>query len=130
MIQQNLFFNPQNLFEELCAEDMLKLGFKAVKKNKGSPGIDGITVEEFSKNLDEELAQISKELQNWSYKPQPVKRVNIPKPGKTDEFRKLGIPCVKDRVVQATLKMLLEPIFEPIFSNSSYGFRPNRNQRL
>lgn len=127
MIQKNLFFDPQNLFEELWAEDMLKLGFKAVKANKGSPGVDNVTVEEFASNLDKELGQISKELQTWTYKPSPVKRVNIPKPGKKDEFRKLGIPCVKDRVVQATLKLILEPIYEPTFSSNSYGFRPGKS---
>ena len=95
-------------------------------KNKGAPGIDGVTVNAFSENLSEELAKLSKELQSWCYEPSPVKRVEIPKPD--GGIRLLGIPCVRDRVVQATIKLMLEPIFDPTFSESSYGFRPNRNQ--
>lgn len=128
MQQRNLFTDPQRLFEELCAMDVLRAGFKAVKKNKGSPGIDGMSVEDFEANLDKELAQLSKELESWSYKPKPVRRVEIPKPG-SNEKRNLGVPCVRDRVVQSALKQLLEPIFEPLFSEHSYGFRPGRSQR-
>jgi group II intron reverse transcriptase/maturase len=105
---------------------MLKQGFKAVKSNGGKPGIDGITIKEYENRLEEELTQLKKELESWSYKPNPVRGVEIPKPngGK----RLLGIPCVRDRVVQATLKSLLEPILDPSFSENSYGFRPGRNQ--
>ena len=127
-LQRSLFYNPQNLFEDLCAEDMLMLGFKAVRANKGAAGIDKVSVSDFEANIDKELAQLSKELQSWSYKPKPVRRVEIPKPGKKGEFRNLGIPCVRDRVVQATMKLLLEPIYEPIFSQRSFGFRPGKNQ--
>lgn len=129
MQQPDLFFDRSRLFEHLCDVDYLRAGFKAVKKNKGSPGIDGITIDEFESRLDEELAQLQKDLRNWSYQPQPVRRVDIPKPGKKDEFRMLGIPSVRDRTVQATLKILLEPIFEPLFSENSYGFRPGRSPR-
>lgn len=128
MKQQNLFTNPSRLFEDLCASDVLRAGFKAVKKNKGSAGIDGVSIEDFGAYLDEELSQLSKEIETWTYKPKPVRRVEIPKPG-SKEKRKLGVPCVRDRVVQASLKQLLEPIFEPLFSEHSYGFRPGRNQR-
>jgi len=69
---------------------------------------------------------VLQELQSWSYEPSPVKRVEIPKPD--GGIRLLGIPCVRDRVVQATIKLLLEPVFDPTFSENSYGFRPNRNQ--
>ena len=99
-----------------------------MKKNKGSPGIDGITIAEFESRLPEELSQLKEELEGWSYKPSPVRRVEIPKPGGKG-VRLLGVPTVRDRVVQATLKELLEPIFEPLFSDHSYGFRPGRNQR-
>jgi group II intron reverse transcriptase/maturase len=129
MQQSELFFDETRLFEHLCDVNYLRAGFKTVKRNKGSPGIDGVTTEAFENRLDEELGQIQKELRDWSYKPQPVRRVDIPKPGKKDEFRMLGIPCVRDRTIQATLKILLEPIFEPTFSNNSYGFRPGRNQQ-
>jgi group II intron reverse transcriptase/maturase len=76
-----------------------------------------------------QLRQLSQELKSWKYKPAPVLRVEIPKPGKNAGVRKLGIPCVRDRVVQATLKLILEPILDPLFSENSYGFRPGRNQR-
>lgn len=116
------------LFERLCNIENLRKGFKSVKKNRGSPGIDGVTVDMFAGKLDEDLKQLVTEIESWSYKPSPVRRVEIPKPGKDGGIRLLGIPCVRDRVVQATLKELLEPLLDPTFSNSSYGFRPGRNQ--
>jgi group II intron reverse transcriptase/maturase len=99
-----------------------------VKKNQGSPGVDGVTIEEFESRLDEELSRLKEELESWTYKPSPVRRVEVPKPGGKG-IRLLGVPTVRDRVVQTTLKELLEPIFEPLFSDHSYGFRPERNQR-
>lgn len=125
----NLFVDERSLFEKLCDQRNLLAGFKAVKKNGGSPGIDGVTIEEFGSRLDEELAQLQKDIEGWSYKPEPVKRVEIPKPGKGAGVRLLGIPCVRDRVVHATLKLLLEPILDPTFSDNSYGFRPGYNQQ-
>ena len=94
----------------------MKAGFKQVRKNKGSPGIDGITIKSFESDLEEELSQLKAELENWTYQPSPVRRVEIPKPGGKG-MRLLGVPTVRDRVVQATLKILLEPIFEEQFSN-------------
>ena len=108
---------------------MLELGFRAVKKNKGAPGIDGVGIDIFESCLDTELSKLSSELESWTYKPMPVRRVEIPKPGKKAGVRLLGVPCTRDRVVQATLKILLEPILDPLFSDPSYGFRPGRNQR-
>jgi group II intron reverse transcriptase/maturase len=99
-----------------------------VRKNKGSPGIDGVTIAEFESRLDEELGRLRADLESWTYEPSPVRRVEIPKPGGKG-IRLLGVPTVRDRVVHATLKRLLEPIFEPLFSDHSYGFRPGRNQR-
>ena len=98
-----------------------------MKKNKGSPGIDGVTIAEFESRPDEVLGRLRAELEGWTYRPSPVRRVEIPKPG-GHGIRLLGVPTVRDRVVQATLKLLLEPIFEPLFSDHSYGFRPGRNQ--
>lgn len=129
MKQLELFKDVREPFERLCSLDYLETGFKAVKKNKGAPGIDGITIEEFEENLSEELSRLKWELENWKYVAQPVRRVEIPKPGKNAGVRLLGVPCVRDRVVQATLKLILEPIFEASFSDNSYGFRPGRNQR-
>ena len=130
MKQMKLPIEEVNLFEKLCSLECLLEGFKAVKKNRGSPGIDRVTIDEFSGCLEEKLMQIKQELESWIYKPNPVRRVEIPKPGKDAGVRLLGVPCVRDRVVQAAIKELLEPILDPIFSDSSYGFRPGRNQRM
>jgi RNA-directed DNA polymerase len=129
MRQTNLFFDEDDLFGRLCSLEALSEGFKAVKRNHGSPGVDGVTVEDFESRLDEELDVLKEELESWKYEPQPVRRVEIPKPGKGAGVRLLGVPCVRDRVVQATLKHLLEPMLDPNFSDSSYGFRPGRSQR-
>jgi RNA-directed DNA polymerase len=128
MYQLNLWTDERRLFEELCAVERLRGGFQSVRKNNGSPGVDGVTIAAFEACLDEELGRLTAELESWTYKPSPVRRVEIPKPGGRGT-RNLGVPTVRDRVVQATLKHLLEPIFEPTFSVHSYGFRPGRNQR-
>ena len=129
MKQMGLFIDERSPFEKLSSREYLEKGFKAVKKNGGSAGIDGVTIEDFGTRLDEELVQLKRELESWIYKPNPVRRVEIPKPEKGAGFRLLGIPCVRDRVVQAALRLILEPILDPEFSDSSYGFRPGRNQR-
>ena len=129
MKQVELFpYDKTRLFEDLCNDNILKAGFKRVKKNKGSPGVDGVTIAEFESQLNKELSQLKEELESWTYKPSPVRRVEIPKPGGKG-MRLLGIPTVRDRVIHAALKELLEPIFEPLFSTHSYGFRPGRSQR-
>ena len=128
MRQIELLLDETRLFEALCGIERLEAGFRRVKKNKGSPGIDGVTIAEFESRLSEELSRLKEDLESWTYKPSPVRRVEIPKPGGKG-IRLLGVPTVRDRVVHATLKELLEPIFEPLFSGHSYGFRPARNQR-
>jgi group II intron reverse transcriptase/maturase len=127
-MQLNIPINDrENLFEVIVSLENLKLAFREVRKNKGAPGIDGKTIEKFEINLTGELTQLHQELISWSYKPMPVRRVEIPKPdGKG--VRLLGVPTVRDRVLQASIKMILEPILEPTFSQSSYGFRPGHNQ--
>lgn len=120
--------NQGKLLEEILDTYTLKKAFKRVKKNKGAPGIDDITVEEYGQNLEEELKQLREEVMSWSYKPTPVKRVEIPKStGKG--MRNLGIPIVKDRVLHMAIKMVIEPILDPTFSENSFGFRPGRNQQ-
>jgi group II intron reverse transcriptase/maturase len=127
MEQRELFEQTDDLFGQLCSKQILWQAFKAVKANKGSPGVDGITIEVYESRLEEELTRLQKELQDWSYKPSPVRRVEIPKPN--GGVRLLGVPNIRDRVVQTGMKLLLEPIFDPGFSDSSYGFRPGKNQR-
>ena len=114
----------QGTLEEICCLSNLREAFRAVKRNKGSPGIDRVTIEQYESNLEEELNKLHKEVLSWTYKPSPVRRVEIPKPGRGKEVRKLGIPTVKDRVLQAAIKNVLEPIIDPHFSPKSYGFRP------
>ncbi|MEA2079689.1 MAG: group II intron reverse transcriptase/maturase [Pseudomonadota bacterium] len=127
MNENDLLTEESRLFEQLCSTLSLRIAFKQVKKNKGKPGIDGVTLADFEARLDEELSQLQAELANWTYQPSPVRRVEIPKPGGKG-VRLLGIPTVRDRVVQTALKLLLEPIFDPHFSLHSYGFRPGRSQ--
>ena len=117
-----------SLFDKIMNTDNLRKAFKLVKKNKGAPGIDGITIEAFEQNLEEELSQLRHEVQSWSYKPTPVRRVEIPKPNGKGT-RNLGIPIIKDRVLHMAIKMVLEPILEPTFSDHSYGFRSGKNQQ-
>lgn len=128
MTQQSLTIDTLNLFEVMCYEQTLLRAFEDVRKNKGSPGIDGVTISDFDKIKDEELAKLRQELLSYDYKPMPVRRVEIPKPGNKG-VRLLGVPCVRDRVVQAAIKLVLEPIIDPQFSNGSFGFRPKRSQR-
>jgi group II intron reverse transcriptase/maturase len=127
-MQLNLPINDrENLFDVIVSLENLKLAFREVRKNKGAHGVDGKTIETFETNLIEELTQLHQELMSWSYRPMPVRRVEIPKPdGKG--VRLLGVPTIRDRVLQASIKMILEPILEPTFSQSSFGFRPGHNQ--
>ena len=93
MSRDDLLIDETRLFEELCQTEWLGAGFRRVRKNKGSPGIDGVTIAEFESRLDEELSQLQQELESWTYKPSPVRRVEIPKPGGKG-IRLLGVPTV------------------------------------
>lgn len=126
--KQSEFQFQTDLFEKICALETLKESFKAVKRNKGAPGIDGITIEKYAENLEENLKQLKRELLSWTYKTTPVKRVEIPKPGGKG-VRLLGIPIIKDRILHMAIKMVLEPIIDPVFSENSFGFRPGKNQQ-
>jgi RNA-directed DNA polymerase len=126
--EQLEFQFQEDLFREICALDTLREAFKAVKRNKGAPGIDGITIDEYGKNLEENLIQLKTEVESWKYRPTPVRRVEIPKPGGKG-VRLLGVPIINDRVLHMAIKMVLEPILDPKFSGSSFGFRPGRSQQ-
>lgn len=129
MEQRHLEYKNEKLFEQITSVGQLKIAYKAVKANGGALGIDGISVEDYGEELEEELSKLSAEVRAWTYRPQAVKRVRIPKPGRKNEERLLGIPCVRDRVLQYSLKMTLEGIFNGGFSKHSYGFMPGRSQR-
>jgi RNA-directed DNA polymerase len=128
MSRQIHFKFDDDIFEEICALGTLRMAFNLVKRNDGAPGIDGITIDKFEENLEEELSQIRHNVLNWTYKPTPVKRVEIPKPGGKG-IRLLGIPIIRDRVLHMAIKMTLEPILDPKFSKNSFGFRPGKNQQ-
>jgi len=117
-----------SLIDKVCSARNLKVSFARVKENGGSAGVDHQTIEMFEERLDQNLAQIEQELRAGIYQPKPVRRAWIPKPG-TTERRPLGIPTVRDRVVQGALRNVLEPIFEQDFATHSYGFRPNRGTK-
>lgn len=114
------------LMEQVCARENLKRALARVKRNQGSAGVDRMTVAELSGYLKVHWPEIRGRLLAGQYQPQPVRRVEIDKPGGMDK-RKLGIPCVLDRFIQQALLQVLEPVFEPTFSAFSYGFRPGRS---
>jgi len=113
------------LLDEILAKENLNKAYKKVYQNKGTSGIDGITVEEVKDYLKEHKDEIIEGIRNRKYKPQPVRRVEIPK--ENGKKRKLGIPTVVDRVIQQAVVQVLAPIYEQQFSDNSYGFRPNRS---
>lgn len=114
-----------SLIDKVYAQRTLRSAFKRVERNRGAAGVDRITVQQFGSRLEEELESLSRSLADGSYRPQGIRRKWIPKPG-SREKRPLGIPTVRDRVVQTALRMVLEPIFEREFAEQSYGFRPER----
>jgi RNA-directed DNA polymerase len=114
-----------SLIDKIHPERTLRAAFGQVAANKGSAGVDHVTTTMFGDRLDEEVRKLSKQLRNGTYRPQAIRRHYIPKPG-SQEKRPLGIPTVRDRVVQTALRMVVEPIFEREFAEHSYGFRPGR----
>jgi len=114
-----------SLMDKVYALPNLESAFKEVKRRKGGAGVDQETIEMFERNLEENLRKVSEELARGRYRPRAIRRTWIPKPG-SREKRPLGIPTVRDRVVQAALRHVLEPIFEREFAEQSYGFRPKR----
>lgn len=116
------------LYDKVYRDDVLYESWKRVKENKGSSGIDGISLEMIEANgIEAYLVEIQKELKEGTYQPSPVKRVMIPKADGTQ--RPLGIPTVKDRIVQMATKIAIEPVFEADFNECSYGFRPKRSAK-
>ena len=112
------------LLEKMLSDENIMKAYKQVKRNKGAPGIDGMTINELKEYLDENIDTIREQIRTRKYKPSPVRRVEIPK--SDGGVRNLGVPTVIDRVIQQAIVQVLTPIYEPLFSDSSYGFRPNR----
>src|SRR5450759_2697382 len=110
------------LYDKMYREDILAHAYKVVRANKGAPGVDGESFEDIeSRGLEEWLKGIREELHNQTYRPQPVRRVMIPKHGGGE--RPLGIPTIRDRVVQSAAELVIEPIFEADLEPNAYGYR-------
>ena len=105
---------------------MMLLAFQAVKRNRGAAGVDKVSIRMFEANLRENLDALMRQLKSRSFRPKPLRRVYVPKGPRSKKMRPLGIPVVRDRVAQEVLRRLLSPIFEPLFHDASYGFRPGR----
>lgn len=114
-----------SLIDKVYNPSNLRSAFAKVKANRGGPGVDRQTIKMFETRLEENLVRLHEELKEGTYKPQAIRRVWIPKPGR-GEKRPLGIPTVRDRVVQTAIRNVVEPIFERDFAECSYGFRPKR----
>jgi RNA-directed DNA polymerase len=114
-----------SLIDKVHPERTLQAAFAQVAANQGAAGVDHVTIAMFEAKRDEDLRRLSEQLRTGTYRPQAIRRHYIPKPG-TTEKRPLGIPTVRDRVVQTALRMVIEPIFEQGFAEHSYGFRPGR----
>jgi RNA-directed DNA polymerase len=117
--------SSDQLMEEICQAENCKQALARVKSNKGGPGIDGMTVEKLPDYLKQHWPKVREQLLSGTYKPQPVKRVEIPKPD--GGIRKLGIPTVLDRLIQQMVLEVLQRSWDPTFSAHSYGFRPGRS---
>jgi RNA-directed DNA polymerase len=115
----------EQLMEEVCGRENCKQALKRVKANKGSAGVDGMTVQQLPEYLKQHWPAIREQLLNGTYKPQPVRRVEIPKPD--GGVRKLGIPTVLDRFIQQAVMQVLQGRWDRTFSDHSYGFRPGRS---
>lgn len=117
-----------SLIDKVYRTRTLEIAWEKVKANKGASGVDRITIQKFEGQKEKYLLELEHELKTGTYKPDAVRRVYIPKG--QGKFRPLGIPTVKDRIAQQAVKMVLEPIFEKEFLNTSYGFRPNRGAHM
>ena len=108
--------------------NLLRKAFKAVKRNRGAAGVDKVSIKMFESNLEDNLNKLTRELkQRGAYKPQPLRRVFIEKTPGSGKHRPLGIPVVRDRVAQEVIRLLINPIFEPLFHQDSYGFIKDKN---
>lgn len=118
-----------SLVDKVYKRKNLELAWEKVKRNRGAGGIDGQSLEGFEAQLEEQLDRLHEQLKGETYRPQPVRQQLIPKPGQAGRFRPLGIPTIYDRVCQQALLNRLEPIFEAVFDDASFGYRPGRSAK-
>lgn len=126
--KQEKRFRFYSLYGWVCRSEVLQAAWAAVKRNDGAPGVDGVSIDQIAATPEREaafLGAIERSLREKTYRTQPVRRVYIPKPN--GKLRPLGVPCIRDRVVQAAVLLILEPIFEADFEECSHGFRPERS---
>jgi group II intron reverse transcriptase/maturase len=116
-----------SLIDKVYKRKNLEMAWEKVRANRGSGGVDGQSLEEFSEQLEQQLDRLQQELQEDAYQPRPVRQVQIPKAGKPGAYRMLGIPTIYDRVCQQALLNRLEPIFEPVFDDANFGYRRGRS---
>lgn len=116
-----------NLIDRITSEENITKAIQSVKSNSGSktPGVDGVTIDKILQNTEKIITRIQTELRKTEYIPQPVKRIEIPKAN--GDMRPLGIPTLYDRIVQQSIKQILEPILDKKFHPNSFGFRPKRS---
>lgn len=117
--------HEEGLWEGIFSRGNLRRALERVQKNRGAPGVDGMTVNELPEHLRAHWASIRAKLDEGKYQPSPVRRKEVPKPG--GGMRMLGIPTVLDRFIQQAIQQVLSPLFEPTFSEHSYGYRPGRH---
>jgi len=115
-----------SLMEQVVRRENMLAAYKRVVRNGGAPGVDGLSIDDLWRHCQKHWAEVREELLNGSYVPQPVRQVAIPKPGGRG-MRMLGIPTVLDRMIQQALLQVLTPMFDPTFSEASFGFRPGRS---
>ena len=114
-----------SLYHHICDVDNLRACYKALDAKKAT-GVDGVTKEEYGRHLEENLRDLSERLKRMGYRPEPKRRSYVPKPG-SEKGRPLGISCLEDKIVEEATKRALEPIYEAVFEDSSYGYRPDRS---
>jgi len=118
-----------SLIDKVYKRKNLEMAWERVRANRGSGGVDGETLETFEAQLGQQLDRLQRELKENTYQPQPVRQHPIPKRDKPEEYRLLGIPTIYDRVCQQALLNRLEPIFEPVFDDASFGYRRGRSTK-
>ena len=118
-----------SLVDKVYQRKNLAMAWEQVRANRGSGGVDGQNLGSFAAQLEQQLDRLQSELKQNTYRPQPVRQVPIPKAGKPGEFRTLGIPTIYDRVCQQALLNRLAPIFEPVFDEANFGYRPGRSTK-